>query len=174
MKIFITLLFILNLSAVQADESMLFSTIPSYVTTNQAISSLRAAALNREWSIDGEGDNELRIKLDHHGYKARLKFNFTVSDIRYFDSTTYYNEDMWGDEFGDEKGFWEKSQAPASWIVNLKKDMNIYLVNKAPVIDSLSNEQIENKLESLKKMYDNKLITEEEYKLKKKEIMSRF
>lgn len=174
MKIFITLLFIFNVSAAYADESIFFSKIPLYVTTDQAIDSVKAAALKRRWTVDGIGDNELRIKLDHRGYKARLNFYFTENEIRYIDSTTGYSENVGEDPFGDEQGGWEVSPAPARWITNLKNDMNVFLVNNVSGKQSLSNEQIENKLETLKKMYDNKLITEEEYQLKKKEIMSRY
>ena len=172
MRILITLLLILNISAAHSEESILFSQIPAYVTTDQAIASVKAAALKRRWSIDGEGDNELRIKLDHRGYKARLKFNFTESEIHYFDSTTY--ENMGEDVFGDEQAAWVASPAPARWITNLKNDMNAFLVNNVSGKELPSNEQIENKLKSLKSMYDNKLITEEEYQLKKKEILSRY
>jgi len=38
----------------------------------------------------------------------------------------------------------------------------------------LSHKNIEEKLKSLKKLYDKKLITESEYKSKKKEVMSRY
>lgn len=174
MRMLITLLLILNISAAHSEESILFSQIPAYVTTDQAIASVKTAALKRRWSIDGEGDNELRIKLDHRGYKARLKFYFTESEIHYSDSTTYYDESMGEDAFGDEQGAWEASPAPARWITNLKNDMNVFLVNNVSGKKSLSNKQIENKLKSLKNMYDNKLITEEEYQLKKKEILSRY
>ena len=175
MRILITLLLILNISTAHSEGSIFFSQMPSHITIDQSIASVKAAALKRRWSIDGEEDNELRIKLDHRGYKARLTFNFTESEIRYFDSTTTYEEEPFGeDPFYDARGDWKVSPAPVKWIANLKKDMNAFLKNNVSRRESLSNEQIEDKLKSLKRMYDNKLITEDEYKLKKKDIISRY
>ena len=173
MKILITLLFILNVSVAHAEENIFFSQIPAYISADQAVAAVKAAALKKRWTVYGMEDNKLRIDLDHRGYKAILKFSFSARNIHYSDHTTSYNESFDEDPFGEPQGKWEKTPAPARWIANLKNEVNIYF-NSVPAKESLSSEDVEKKLETLKKMYDNKLITEEEYQLKKKEIMSRY
>jgi hypothetical protein len=184
MKIFIILLTILNISAAHANEKVFFSIIPSYAITEDAVSAVSAAATQRKWTINGFKNNKLRIELEHRGYKAVLDFYFSENEIHYSDLTTYeYDEGIDDDPFGDDTAsVWKASPAPDRWIQNLKNDVNIHFNNSvyarnrrdASRKESFSHENIENKLESLKTLYDKKLITETEYKLKKKEIMSNY
>lgn len=176
MKIFIILLTIINISAAHASENIFFSSIPSYVTTDEAITAVTQAALKRRWTTHELENNKLRIELDHRGYKAVLNFSFSEKEIHYSDSTTYFN-DIFVDEDEDSKGEWEASPAPGNWVKNLKNDVNGYFAiskRNRSVKESFSHENAEKKLESLKILYDKKLITEAEYTLKKEEIMSRY
>lgn len=174
MKILIILLSILNISAAHAKESILFSHIPSsYITTEQAIEAVTAAALKRKWSVHGLENNKTRIELNHRGYKAILEFSFSENEIRYSDFTTYF------DEMDDDgSGEWKKGSVPGNWLYNLRSDVNTIFITmpkrKTSVKESFSHEIVVKKLESLKTLYDKKMITESEYKLKKKEIMSAY
>lgn len=173
MKIFIILLTIINISAAHASENIFFSSIPSYVTTDEAITAVTQAALKRRWTTHEFENNELRIELEHRGYKAVLKFSFSEKEIHYSDSTTYFN-DIFVDEDEDSEGVWEASPAPGNWVKNLKNDVNSYFAisKRNRSVKEFSHEDAVKKLENLKVLYDKELITEAEYKLKKKEIMS--
>lgn len=173
MKRLLTLLFILNISAAHAEENIFFSQIPEYISTDQAIDAVKAAALRKRWSVHEMEDNKLPITLDHRGYKAVFKFSFSARNIHYSDHTTYYNAGFEEDSFGDEQGKWEKTPAPANWVANLKRETSAYF-NRLPAKELSSSEDVEKKLETLKKLYDKKLITEAEYESKKKDIMSRY
>ena len=173
MKILIALLFIMNVSVAHAEDAIFFSQIPAYISADQAVAAVKSAALKKRWTVYGMEDDKLRIDLEHRGYKAILKFSFSARNIHYSDHTTFYNEGFDEDLFGEELGKWEKVPAPARWIANLKNEVNIYF-NSVPAKESLSSEDVEKKLETLKNLYDKKLITEEEYQLKKKEIMSKY
>lgn len=169
MKNLIILLSILWFSVAHANEDIFFLAIPSNVTNEQAITSLYSAALKREWTIKSVEDDKLQIKLDHRGYKALLDFSITDNVIKYSDHTTYYNEP--DDEY--EEGAWEDTSAPKSWIKYLLNDTNALLA-VAGTRGSVRQEDIETKLENLKALFDKKLITEEEYKLKRKELISEY
>ena len=167
MKILIILLTILNISAVYANENILFMTIPSNATVDDAIGSINAAAIKRGWTVHEIEDNKIRIELDHHRYKAVLEFYFSEDEIHYSDFTTRENP----------AGVVETEPAPTSWINNLKHDVSIFLaLNRKcePVKELFSHEYMVEKLESLKALYDKKLITETQYRLKQEEIMSRY
>ena len=173
MKRLIALLFIINVSITHAEEAKFFSQIPAYISADQAVAAVKAAALKKRWTVYGMEDDKLKIGLDHRGYKAMLKFSFSARNIHYSDHTTSYNESFDEDPFGDALGKWEKVPAPARWIANLRNEVNIYY-NSLPAKELLTSEDVEKKLATLKTMYEKKLITEEEYQLKKKEIMSRY
>lgn len=179
MKIFIILLTILNISSAHANEKVFFSIIPSYALTEDAISAVSAAAIKRKWTVNGFKNNKLRIQLEHRGYKAVLDFYFSENEIHYSDLTTYeYDEDIDDDSFGDDAAsVWKASPAPDRWIQNLKNDTNSYFMisrRDRSVQKSFSHENVEQKLEHLKTLYDKKLITETEYEFKKKEVMSTY
>ena len=178
------ILFIFNVGIAHANEEIFFSIIPSYAITEDAINAVSAAALKRKWTVNGYENSKLRIQLDHRDYKAVLDFSFSENEIYYTDLTTYlddrgYDEDPFGDKVDDK---YVVKPAPARWIQNLKNDVNDHFNNSvyarsrkdASVKESTSHESIESKLESLKVLYDKKLITEEEYTLKKKELMSNY
>jgi len=176
MKIFIILLTILNISAAHANEDLFFSSIPSSLTTDDAVAAVNQAALNRRWTTHGLENDKLRIELDHRGYKAVLIFSFSEKEIHYSDYTTYFN-DIFVDEDEDSEGEWEASSAPENWIRNLQNDANSYFITSGrnrSVKESSLHDNTVNKLESLKRLYDKKLITETEYNVKKKEIMSSY
>lgn len=183
MKIFITLLTLLSVNVAHAGEKMFFSIIPTYAITADAVSAVTAAATKRQWTVNQFKDDTLRIELEHRGYKAILDFYFTKNEIHYSDLTTYEEDDMDDDPFNtDNASTWTPSPAPSHWIQNLKNDVNIHFNNSvyarnrnnSSTKESLSHKEIEKKLISLKSLYDKKLITEEEYKLEKKEIMSNY
>lgn len=174
MKRLIVLLFILNINAAYANENeaIYFMGIPSYITATQAVTAVSKAALNRKWTVSNFENNILRIELNHRSYKAVLKFSFSDNVIRYSDSTTYTYDD---DDGSEEE--WIPKPAPSNWIRNLKKDVNMHFARNTSIIyirEKLSDEDMTKKLESLKKLYNKKLITKKEYELKKKEIMSRY
>ncbi len=171
MKIFITLLVVLNISVVQAGEDIFFTKIPANITISQAVDAVQNAAERRKWTASRLENNKLQAKLNHHDYEAVLIFSFTADEIRYTDLTIFYEMD------DDEQENGEKTPAPARWVRNLKKDTNYYF-RQYPVRnisqEKMSPEDLENKLAGLKKMYNKQLITEVEYNQKKKEIMSRY
>lgn len=174
MRIIITLLFIFSVNAAHADEKIFFSQIPANISTEQAIGAVKAAALRKRWSVQEMEDGILPITLDHRGYKAVLKFYFSTRNIHYSDHTTFYNETFEEDVFGDQAaGEWEKSTAPARWVNNLKNELYANF-NRIPAAEPSSSEDVEKKLETLKNLYDKKLITEAEYLQKKKDIMSNY
>lgn len=151
-----------------AKESTYFMLIPSTVTINDAVSSVKAAAIKREWAVHAIENNKLRIELNHRGYRGVLEFSFTENEIHYSDLTTYYNR---------SKSEWELSPAPDSWIQNLRNDVTGYLqLNRRDlsVKESLTREDLTTKLETLKSLYDKKLITEAQYRSKQEEIMLRY
>ena len=176
MKKLIILLLFISVNIANAAERIFFTTIPSYVTTEQAIASLQAAAMQRKWTVVKKEKNTLRMKLDHRGYKAVLEFYVSENGIYYSDFTTYYEEGE--DDFGGvTEGEWVASAAPQRWIGYLKNDVNAYFPAigvDTSVKEAESHEDIEKKLEGLKSLYEKQLITEEEYQSKRKEIISTY
>ena len=172
MRILILLLFMLNIGTACADDEIFFLAIPSHITNEQVLSSLRAAAYKREWSVTNLENNKLRINLDHRGYRAALDFFIINKGIYYSDSTTYY-EDNEDDPFAE--GEWVASTVPDRWVRYLQNDVNVLLPAAGtynPANETAAQDDIESKLEGLKALYDKRLITEEEYKTKRKEIIS--
>lgn len=176
MKSFIlilTILTILNISVTHASEDIFFSPIPSNVTSNGAMTSVMQAAIKRQWTPHQLENNKLKIELDHRGYKAILIFSFSDKGIYYSDHTTYFSDALIDE---DEEGIWEAASAPGNWIGNLKIDTNNYFAVNAgrATSETFSHDNVEMKLQSLKALYDKKLITESEYNSKRKKVMSSY
>lgn len=179
------LLFMLSISATHANGEIHFSGIPANITTVEAITAVGYAAQKRKWTVSNLDNGKLRVNLNHNDYKAVLDFSFSERDIYYSDFTTYIDQDVNEDE--DSLEAWEAKAVPRNWLANLKRDVDgffLILKNikhnrgshslKNNHKETLSYENVEIKLDGLKKLYDKRLIAESEYKLKKKEIMSRY
>lgn len=173
MKLFIFILTLLNISAAHASESIFFSFIPPNVTLDAARTSVMQAAIKRQWIPHQLENNKLKIELNHRGYMAVLIFSFSEKGVYYSDNTTYFND---FDIEEDEEGIWEKAPAPSSWIGYLKSDTNSYFLTNAgkATSENFSQNNIEKKLQSIKALYDKKLITEVEYTEKRKKILSNY
>lgn len=179
MKILLALFFALNISVVHAKENIFFKKIPPYITTSDAIIAVSKAAISRKWTVYEFENKRLRIELNHRGYKAKLEFFFSDNEIYYSDLTTYYSYNDDEDEFLDSfaEDTWIAEPAPENWIRNLQNDTGTYFLYRKTNTESkekLTYENIALKLKGLKSLYNDKLITESEYKLKKKELMSRY
>ncbi len=188
MRIVIFLLFIMSLNAntVCAEEEVFFMFIPSNVSVSEAVDAVTQAAHNREWSVEGFKNGKLQIKLEHRRYRALLDFSFSGSTISYSDFTTRFNESSRGNNRGNSGGNpdwnsskdeWQKRPAPERWIKYLKEDTTRFLSSAktgSDINNHSSSKSMEEKLEHLKKMYENGLITESEYKLKKTELLSEY
>ncbi|VAW90902.1 hypothetical protein MNBD_GAMMA21-636, partial [hydrothermal vent metagenome] len=154
-----------------AGEDIFFSKIPPHITPSQALAAVQKAAIRKKWTASRLENNKLQAKLNHHDYEVLLIFSFTDNEIRYKDLTVFYEMDDSEQENG------EKTPAPERWVSNLKRYTNVFLREYqlyAVPKEKFSHEDIKLKLESLKKMYNQKLITESEYAQKKKEILSRY
>lgn len=171
MKIIIILLFIFNICVASAAEKIFFTKLPSSNTTADAIAAISKAAVKRKWAVHNYENSILRVELNHRGYKAILDFTFSEGEILYSDSTTYFNNGS--DDFFEEG--WVAKPVPKNWLLNLKSDVNAFFVeNSMNIKEQTSQENVGKKLETLKTLYDKKLITETEYELKKKEILSQY
>jgi len=186
MRIIVFLLFImsLNVNAVRAEEKVFFMPIPSNVSVGQAVAAVTQAALNRGWSVEESNNEKLQIKLHHRLYKAILDFSFSNSEIYYSDHTTYFYEGS-GNSYDNNfskieqgsKGEWKERSTPKRWIKYLKNDTARFILSNkmgGDVNNNSSNMSIEEKLGHLKKMYEDGLITESEYKLKRTELLSKY
>ena len=174
-------LVIFSVSSVYASDIQHFADIPHGVTTTEAIAVVRSAASSRKWTvIKPENDtNKLRIKIEHRGYRAVLDLTFSRNMITYIDSTTYGNIDE-----DDESVEWVRKRVPRNWLINLKKDTkNYFVLNEINRNSSdleareitkrtLQADNLEEKLKGLKNLYNKGLITQEEYNLKKKDLLS--
>ena len=171
MKSLITLVLVFSVGVAYAGEKILFLKTPPGISTSQASEAVQKAALRRKWKVSTIEDNKLQVKLNHHDYEALLIFSFSDKEIRYEDLTTFYEMDDSEQENG------ESVPAPDRWVNNLKRDAGVFLREYqlyAVPKEKFSHEDIKLKLESLKKMYEQKLITESEYAQKKKEVLSRY
>ena len=172
---------VLNVSIVSANEEVFFMKIPPHISVAEAVEAVSQAASGRKWSVEGFKNGVLRIKLNHLDYKAVLDFSFSDDEIYYLDLTTHLNERSPDNGSGrpgwSSREDWEKTSAPKRWIRNLQKDTgSSFEFNKASdnINRSFSHKNMEEKLGSLKKLYDKGLITESEYKLKKMEVLSNY
>ncbi len=175
MKLLIIFLFIINVNVAYAGENIYFKKIPSYITIDNAVIAVSKAALRRKWTVYDFENKILRIELDHRGYKAALNFSFSDGDIYYVDLTTTYDDNEFGSFLGEEG--WIAEPTPKPWIRNLKDDVEIFFLENKVATNFKEKNSYENvaaKLRNLKKLLDDKLITESEYKLKKNEIMSAY
>jgi hypothetical protein len=174
----------LNVNTVGAEEKVFFMFIPSNVSVGEAVDAVTQAAINRGWLIEEGNNKNLRIRLDHRRYRAVLNFSFSDSTISYSDLTTRFNENF-SNSRGNSTGAadwssreeWQKSTAPQRWISYLKKDTVKFIASNkrsGNINNHPSSKSIEEKLGHLKKMYENGLITESEYKLKKTELLSKY
>jgi len=171
MKLLMTLVLILNVGVAYAGEKILFLKTPPNITISQASEAVQKAALRRKWKASKMENNTLHVKLNHHDYEAFLIFSFSDKEIWYEDLTTFFEMDDSEQENG------ERTPAPDRWVSNLKRDAGVFLreyQQYAVPKEKFSHEDIKLKLESLKKMYNQKLITESEYAQKKKEVLSRY
>ncbi len=175
MKIVISLLLMLCMSELYANQYVYFMRIPSTATTSEALIAVKKAALKRRWSVTKQDKETLQIKLNHSDYKAVLKFIVSGRKLLYLDSSTYLTENI--DEV-DEDGEWKEKAAPVKWIRYIKNDarrlleqMTLYRTEDTEIH---SKEDTESKLEGLKKLFTRKLITESEYNAKRKQILSEY
>lgn len=178
MKILISvfLSFFLFQDIASAAETLLFIEIPKYVSAGEAITDIRHAAVNRKWTIIDAKSDKLKISLDHRGYQAVLEFFVSKGNIGYIDSSKYYTISK----------NWVNEPVPDNWIDNLKKDTNNYFhrrfLNKnknsnaqqKDCVTTATLENVEKRLKGLKTLYGKGLITEKEYKNKKKEILTKY
>jgi len=168
MKIFMLLILALSTSIVFAGDKIHFMDVPEGITPIQATQALKEAAIRRKWTAFALDNNEVQVKLDHHGYNAKLIFSISNDEIYYKDLTTSEDDDDFSDsEAGD------LTPVPSHWLRNIKKDATAFM-NRMERKANVSAESIEEMLDGLKKMYDKQLITESEYKQKKQEILSRY
>jgi len=172
MKIFLVLILVLSSSIAFAADKIYLMKMPEGITAIQANQALKKAAIRRKWTASVSDNNQVQVKLDHHGYNAKLIFSISNGEVYYKDLTTTEE----ADEFSDVEagGF---TPVPSHWLNNIKNDATVFMnrmdrrgANQA----NFSAENIEAKLESLKKMYDKQLITESEYKQKKQELLSKY
>ncbi len=175
MKLLVSMFLFFNISVLYAADGIYFTEKSPLLTIEQAISALEDAAKRRKWTPTRLENNTVEVKLDHQGYKTHLVFSFSGNGIYYTDLTTYDETDYDDDE--DAKANWVKQPAPRRWVSKLKRETERHLQkyrSLVPTKQKTSHEEIEAKLRSLKKMFDDQLITESEYQQKKKEIMSRY
>ena len=172
MKIVIAALLVLVTGIASASDKIYFLDIPKGISNQQAIKTIQKAAIRRKWTVSVLDKDKLQINLTHHGYKALLIFSAVNGGVYYKDLTT--EEEL--DEYSDGETYL-RVPAPRSWVKNIKKDTERLFATverNTEVEVKYSPEELEKKLESLKRIYDKKLITEAEYTEKKKELMSRF
>jgi len=176
-----------------------FVEIPKNVGNSIAFSSVKLAAQHRRWTIKEASDNKVVIYLNHRCYQSKL--TFTIKDhVIYFDDSTkvyegclhpsYYQDGMTTTFGGDLSGSSNSSgkpefvdaKVPPGWLKNLRQDatqnlMSASMINTGRQEESsddkavISSGEIEKKLKKLKSLFDQKLITEEEYEQKKKELL---
>ncbi len=146
--------------------------VPEGITALQANQAIKKAAIRRKWTASVLENNEVQVKLNHHGYHAQLIFSISNGEVHYKDLTTTEDDD----EFSNiEAGGY--TPVPRNWLNNIKRDATSFMSSMERSTKNktkISTENLEAKLESLKKMYDRQLITESEYKKKKQEILSRY
>ena len=168
----------LCMSELYANQYMYFIDVPPSVPAWEAIIVLKEVALKRRWNITEQDKETLQITLNHKDYRAVLDFNISNGKVFYLDSTTYLTDTIFTDF--DEEGEWLKKAAPINWMRNLENDANRALrirdsyKNTGKTTQSKDIEDIESKLERLKRLFNKKLITELEYNAKRKEIISEY
>lgn len=184
----IALLFFLSIGVSHADDAKHFADIPKNITTEEAIHVVVYVAEHYKWTALRPKNeiNKLRINLDHRGYRAVLDFTFTGNEITYLDSTKIPTEidDEFDARYGEE--VWVASNVPPNWLANLQRGTKKQMKNlkrdtrEHIVIDEIKNirtetaDSIEKKLEGLNNLRKKGLITQKEYNLKKKDILSRY
>ena len=148
-------------------EEVFFAAIPEHISEDDAILAVYQAALKRAWQVKDIDNGKLEIELEHRGYHSILSFTVQERDILYTDRT-YFNNPQHGTV---------RSPAPSNWIKYLKNDVNVKFRtlmvedrgNSAPSLEPISQ-----KLIGLKSLLDQSLITEDEYKKKREEIIAEY
>jgi len=86
-SVLVTLVFMLLVSGCSSTavaprgESIYFMTIPSNATTDDAINSIRAAAIKRGWTFHEIENDKVQVELKSNRYKAELEFSFSDNKI---------------------------------------------------------------------------------------------
>ena len=177
------LLLFLSSSTTHADEILNFLDVPNNISTKEAIEVVAYISEHYKWTVQRQGNNKLRVSIDHRGYKARLDFSFSDKNITYKDSTTYEQTDFDPFDTSNSSIVILKKPTPLSWMKNLRRGTKKRMAwlkrdnRQHIIIDNIkdnSPDSLESKLVGLKTVYAKGLITEKEYKIKKNEILSEY
>ncbi|VGO15691.1 hypothetical protein PDESU_04276 [Pontiella desulfatans] len=149
-------------------KNELFTTVPPHVTESDAIRAVSVAATKRNWQVRQIEADQIELELNHRGYHALLSFTVKENEIRYTDIGSSFTP--------DPIRLLNGGSMPASWMKNLKKDVNdiFYISPQEQNSIPTTADPIVEKLNSLKSLRDQGVITEAEYKQKRKEILSEY
>ena len=182
----IILSFIFLTASLPASEKIYLTFIPENVPISQAISASELVVNKRGWKTLEKNDESLKIQLEHRGYNAIMTLVYADAKIHYTDTTTQKVTRKKRENYGYGPPVTQivETEVPRSWLVNIKNDItnvlhttSLSLTNTCDKLmrehNLLSTNEVEERLAKLKKLFDAELVTEEDYKLKKRDILSR-
>lgn len=179
-----TLLILFYCSSALAEQA-LFLDIPKGLKTSLGLPSVKLAAQHRKWTIIVDRENELIIYLDHRCFQSKLTFTLKDHSIMYQDDTRVLQRCRYPSSYSLSEPDYKQTNVPSNWLENLKSDTSRYFSTvklnntgrhetSTDSKEGITKDQLEEKLKQLKSLYDKKLISEQEYNDKKKELLERF
>jgi len=174
-----SLLLLAYASQLSASQNTHLVNIPKNVSIEKAINASELMVNKRGWKTVEKTSNTLKIQLQHRDYNSNMTLFYTDSEIKYNSETTKKTI-----EYDMDSAQWVNAKMPASWLKNIKNDIQNKLIDASLLIpnnvSALNDEQklvsvkdVEERLKSAKSFYEKGLITEKEYELKKNDILSR-
>ena len=180
----LSLLFLLfNYNTLNASESLLFIDIPEHVSNKDVSIALKKAASNRKWTVVNTDNEKIRISLDHSKRKALLTLLVSEGKVTYTDLSQVWARTIQTNRLSTYN--WAPGSAPESWIKNLRNDVRRFLFVQSMINryagsprkiskTKLSFAEIEKRIKDINKLHGGELISEENYRLEMREILSQY
>lgn len=170
------LLTVLCIGIARADEGVLVSSIPQGADKSQVLEVVRQAFIGRSWTIESGDDLSVTARLFHGGYDAQLKVSLEGDSLRYLGNTTgMVHERNPSLSTGNSRR--SSTDTPERWLTFLRFDISKSLsgIPKHTSQESAGGapNDIVERLKTLDGLHKAGLVTDNEYKKKKEEILGR-
>jgi len=151
---------------------------------NQFQPAMRAAFEGRRWAVVAEGHDYIVGEIHHRSIDARLRVHLKGSQLVYScDCTKTRPQSSNVHAAMSAKTADTYEYVPVKWIKNLQKDFEVFSSEMTPVpmkpapvaqADAATQQMsdLQSRLRKLNMLYEQKLITKEDYTAKKQQILS--
>jgi hypothetical protein len=152
-----------------ADSSgVLIENVPTHKAAVMA--AVKQAFLGRRWTIESADDSSVTAVIDHNRVKARMRVALSGDDLIYEEHATQRQPASRAPSasFGDT----DRTRNATLWRENVRFDLSALLAGIPKEEPSREAEKIDTRLRTLDGLRASGSITEDEYKVKRAEILA--